>query len=216
MSGRLAQFTAPHPSTPPDWQPDWNLAPGARVLILRKQQGRLDAATVLWNLTPGWLKDLSRASFNARAELLHEKPMFKQALAQRRCLIPVNGYYLWKSNGTRKHPWYLRRREGGLALAGIWERYQLDDGQYWDSCALITVPAKGLPAKLAERMPVTFNSGEQAIWLAEATPVAALQPLLLNAEAQVEMIHPVATAVSSPATKGPHCCNPSGPIQTLN
>ena len=80
MTGRLAQFTPPHASTPTDWKPDWNLPPGGRVLILRKQQGRLECVPVLWNLTPGWLKDLSRASFNARAEFLNEKPMFKLSL----------------------------------------------------------------------------------------------------------------------------------------
>jgi putative SOS response-associated peptidase YedK len=201
---------------PANWQPQWNLPPGRQILILRKEQGKLECASVLWNLTPGWLKDLSRAAFSARAESLQERAMFKQALHQRRCLIPVDGYFLWKVDGKRKHPWYLRRRSGGLALAGLWERYTLDDGLYWDSCALITAPASGLPGTLSDRMPVALTTAQQAIWLAAATPPSALLPLLLNATAQIEMIHPVTTAVSSPATLGPHCCNPSGAIQTLN
>ena len=93
-----------------------------------------------------------------------------------------------------------------------WERYSLDDGSYWDSCALITVPAKGLPARLGERMPVTLNSGEQAIWLAAATAASHLQPLLFNANSQVSMMHPVNPAMSSPATQGAQCCTPSGKI----
>ncbi|OWL91105.1 SOS response-associated peptidase [Halopseudomonas aestusnigri] len=216
MSGRLAQFNQPHTTMPDDWKPQWNIAPGKPLLILRKTAGQLECASVLWNLTPGWLKDLSRASFSARAEYLHEKPMFRQAFAQRRCILPVDGYFLWLQQGQRKHPWYLRRKEGGLALAGIWERYQLDDGQYWDSCALITVPAKGLASRMSDRMPAALNSAEQAIWLAESTAVTALQPLLLNADSRIEMAYPVSTAVSNPATQGPHCCSPAGPAQTLN
>ena len=107
MSGRLAQFSPPHSDLPADWKPNWNLAPGKPLLILRKQAGQIECVKALWNLTPSWLTDLSRASFSARAEYLHEKPMFRQAFAQRRCLIPVDGYFLWLQQGARKQPWYL-------------------------------------------------------------------------------------------------------------
>ncbi|KAA0694765.1 SOS response-associated peptidase [Halopseudomonas laoshanensis] len=214
MSGRLAQFTPPVAVMPEGWRPAWNIAPGKPLLILRKTAGNLECASVLWNLTPTWLKQLDRAAFSAKAEFLHEKPMFGQALAQRRCLIPVDGFFVWQVQGKRKQPWYLRSQKGGLTLAGLWERYSLDDGSYWDSCALITVPAKGLPARLGERMPVTLNSGEQAIWLANATATSHLQPLLLNASSLVGMMHPVNPAMSSPGTQGAQCCTPSGRVIT--
>ncbi len=210
MTGRIAQFNAPAPDLPAGWRPNWNLSPGNRILILRKTDSRLECTEVLWNLTPGWLRDLSRAPFSAQAEFLHDKPMFREPLVQRRCLIPVDGFYVWQPQGQRKQPWYLRRENGGLALAALWDRYALDDGTFWDSCALITAPAKGLPARLGERMPVTLNRAEQAIWLASATAPGALQPLLLNADSQVQLMYPVNPAVSSPATQGPHCCNPIG------
>lgn len=212
MTGRLAQFTPTRPAPPESWTPGWNIAPGKRLLILRKAAGTLQSVEVLWNLTPDWLRDLSRASFSANAENLAERPMFRQALAERRCLIPVDGFFLWQQQGQRKQPYYLRRRSGTLAIAGLWERYRLDDGSEWDSCALITAPAKGLAARLGPRMPVTLNSAEQAVWLASATAVAALQPLLLNAESRVEMMHPVATAVGNPNAVGAQCCAPTGQI----
>lgn len=89
MTGRLAQFTPTQPAPPPGWKPGWNIAPGKRLLILRKTAGSMECAEVLWNLTPDWLRDLSRASFSANAEHLAERPMFRQALTERRCLIPV-------------------------------------------------------------------------------------------------------------------------------
>ncbi len=212
MTGRLAQFTAPTREPPAGWAPSWNLSPGQRLLILRRTEQGSETVEVLWRLTPGWLKDLSRAPFNVQAETLHDKPMYRQALVARRCIVPVDGFYLWKQIGQRKQPWYLRRREGGLALAGLWERYSLDDGSVWDSCAVITAPASGLAARLSDRMPVSLNSAEQAIWLASATAPSALQPLLLNAVPRVQMMYPVTPAVSSPATRGAHCCTPSGPV----
>lgn len=210
MTGRLAQFTPTQPAPPESWQPNWNVSPGRRLLILRKNAQRMECAEVLWNLTPDWLTDLSKASFSAHAEHLAERPMFRQALAERRCLIPVDGFYVWQQQGQRKQPWYLRRRTGALAIAGLWERYRLDDGSEWDSCALITAPAKGLAARLASRMPVTLNSAEQAIWLASATGASALQPLLLNADARVEMMYPVGTAIGNPNAAGAQCCTPTG------
>lgn len=216
MSGRLAQFSAPVPDTPRDWKPQWNLAPGQRLLILRKNGGKLECQLALWNLTPTWLRQLDRAAFSAQAEFVHEKPMFAQALSQRRCIIPVDGFFIWQSQGKRKQPWYLRRQQGGLAIAGLWERYSLEDGSYWDSCALVTAPAKGLPARLSARMPVTLSATEQALWLASATAVGALQPLLLNAESRVTMMHPVNPAMSSPNTTGAQCCAPSGQAVLLD
>lgn len=216
MSGRLAQFSAPVKDTPRDWKPQWNVAPGQQLLILRKSSGTVACDSVLWNLTPSWLRQLDRAAFSAQAEYLHEKPMFAQAFSQRRCIIPVDGFFIWHAQGKRKQPWYLRKQQGGLAIAGLWERYTLDDGTFWDSCALVTAPAKGLPAHISARMPVTFNSSEQAVWLASATAVSALQPLLLNADSKVAMMHPVSPAMSSPATAGAQCCAPSGRAVTLD
>ena len=91
MAGRLAQFTPPVADVPEDWKPAWNISPGQRLLILRKVDNQLECARVLWNLTPAWLKDLSRTPFSINAEVMHDKPMFRQPLVERRCLIPVDG-----------------------------------------------------------------------------------------------------------------------------
>lgn len=210
MSGRLAQFSAPLANVPEEWRPSWNISPGNRVLILRRVDNQLECVKVLWKLTPSWLRDLSRTPFAAQAEFLHNKPMFRQALERRRCLIPVDGFYAWRQQGQRKQPWYLRSEHHGLAIAGLWERYTLDKETSWDSCALITAPAKGLPAGLSERMPVTLNPAEQAIWLSDDTAHNALQPLLLNAESRVQLMYPVNPAVSDPANDGPQVCSPTG------
>jgi putative SOS response-associated peptidase YedK len=35
----------------------------------------------------------ARKRINARAETAHERPMFKKALAHRRCLVAADGFY---------------------------------------------------------------------------------------------------------------------------
>jgi putative SOS response-associated peptidase YedK len=77
-------------------QAQWNISPGASVLIQRQLDGQQQLAKARWGLTPAWLTDLSRTPAHARAETLAEQPMFREAFRQRRCLMPANGFYEWR------------------------------------------------------------------------------------------------------------------------
>jgi putative SOS response-associated peptidase YedK len=55
------------------------------------------------------LKELRMATFNARAETVETKPVFRDAFKRTRCLIPMSGYY---ETPSRKQPWYFTARDG--------------------------------------------------------------------------------------------------------
>jgi len=42
---------------------------------------------------------------NCKSETAREKPLFKNSWQRRRCLIPADGFYEWKQEGTRKQPY---------------------------------------------------------------------------------------------------------------
>jgi len=71
-----------------------------------------------WGLVPYWwsksLKKLRLATFNARAETVATKPMFRDAFKSKRCLLPATGYYEWQHiPGVKQpQPWYFTRRDG--------------------------------------------------------------------------------------------------------
>src|SRR2546430_6040647 len=75
-----------------------------------------------WQLIPPWwkksLKELP-ATFNARAETVAEKPMFRDAFRRSRCLIPASGYYEWQDTPGGKQPYCFTRRDGApVTIAG--------------------------------------------------------------------------------------------------
>ncbi len=67
---------------------------------------------------PSWWKKPLRelpATFNARAETIAEKLMFRSAFAASRCIIPASGFYEWTGAKGAKTPHYFRRATAGLS-----------------------------------------------------------------------------------------------------
>ena len=77
-----------------------------------------------------WLGlECRRVLFRSRAESLDERPMFREALAERRCLVPVTGIYVWQAGLRGKQPFLVTHTDRSpLMLAGIWSRYAPDLG----------------------------------------------------------------------------------------
>ena len=170
--------------TPPaEWVPRYNIAPSQRVLALREDsRGKRELAMLSWGLLPAWSHDASPShrAFNARAETLEQKPAFKVPFHERRCLILASGFYEWLRGSAKKRPVYFRFREP-LAFAGLWDRWEKNGAAAFDSCAIVTVVANDVIARVSERMPAILGRAEQACWLdAKATHSqlhGLLQPL---------------------------------------
>jgi putative SOS response-associated peptidase YedK len=99
---------------PRNLAPRYNIAPTTQIEVLRPAEtGGNELVQMRWGLVPGWwkkpLKDLP-ATFNARAETVAEKPMFRTAFKTRRCIIPASGFYEWTGNaGARTLHHFFRR-----------------------------------------------------------------------------------------------------------
>ncbi|WP_275628668.1 SOS response-associated peptidase [Pseudomonas sp. 273] len=205
MTARFALFRwtrelAELPGFPKDHPPHWNLAPGAQLLMLREEAGARRAGLARWGLTPAWLTDLSRTPAHARAETLAEQPMFREAFARRRCLVPANGFYEW--HGVRKRPYWLAGASGLSYFAAVWEAYPVD-GHTWLSLALVTQAAGPM------RRPLLLESEEErALWLGDETPVPKLLSLLARPQVRLRE-QALASIVNDPACDGPECLTPA-------
>ncbi|TDO01124.1 MULTISPECIES: SOS response-associated peptidase [Halomonas] len=190
-----------------------NLAPRRPLSILRLEGGRLRLVNAFWGLTPPWLKVLDHAPHCARAEALTSRPMFCEAFGARRCLIPVSGVYVWKSQPRFKQPFLVTRVDRGpLLLAGLWCRFHTTLSAYTDSMALITVPTGPLLAPLTDRLPAVIDPGAARHWLDPRTPPVQAQTLLAPAPGELLGAFPVSRQVNDPANQDPACAHPTGPM----
>jgi len=86
-------------SDEPDWSPRFNIAPTQPVPVIRQnpKEPRRELSLMRWGLIPSWAKDISGAAMmiNARSETAPTKPAFRDPLANRRCLVPADGFYEW-------------------------------------------------------------------------------------------------------------------------
>ncbi len=205
MCGRYALFRwspafAALPGFPAGQQAQWNISPGAQVLIQRQLDGQMTLARARWGLTPPWLTDMTRTPAHARAETLIEQPMFRDAFRLRRCLLPANGFYEWRGT-ARKRPYWLTPGEGSsLFFAAIWEAYPVQE-QVWLSTAVVT------QAALNQRRPLILDAAGQDAWLNPDTPQDELQSLLLSPAAALRE-RVLANFVNDPKLNAPECLTP--------
>ncbi|MBS1185829.1 MAG: hypothetical protein H6R09_1430 [Proteobacteria bacterium] len=213
MCGRYALTSSPaviaerfHLLWTPELAPHYNIAPGQAIPVVRETgQGR-ELAFLRWGLIPSWAKEASIGMrlINARGETLADKPAFRSAYRQRRCLIPADAFYEWKAIAGRKQPYCIRLRdEGPFGMAGLWEHWKAPDGQTVESCTIVTVDANALIAQLHDRMPLIVAPEDYDAWL------TAESKELPHAVAAGDMrYHPVSPLVSNARNDVPACLEP--------
>ena len=141
--------------------PDWVLRQSYRTRELRFEQFQ-------WGLLPSWTKNpkSARRPINARAETVAERPMFRDLLRQRRCAVPIDGYYEWRTTSSGKIPFWFSLKSGApFFLAGLWDRWHGGKPDAVASYILMTTEPNALAAKVHDRMPVLLHARDVPRWL---------------------------------------------------
>jgi putative SOS response-associated peptidase YedK len=146
---------------------------------------------------------------NARAETVAEKPAFRSAFRQRRCLVLADGFYEWQQqeNKKQKQPYYIRFQDGcPFAFAGLWEHWENADGEKIESCTLLTTEPNDLMRPIHNRMPVILDPKDYDLWLdLEVKKPELLKPLLHPYAAETMMAYPVSKAVNKATNDTVQC-----------
>jgi len=159
----------------PQLEFNWNVSPTTPIYFVKSTDKSGEAREIdiaKWGLIPSWSKDSLRASnaINARSESIAEKPSFRDAFRQRRCIIPVSGYYEWATElgpYPPKQPFYIHNKNDSLlAIAGLYE-YWFDPQTKKEvtTAAIITREATGPLATIHHRMPVFLTPDRWGKWI---------------------------------------------------
>jgi len=187
----------------------YNVCPSQDIpIVANTPQPKIDFAQ--WGLVPSWGGGAARPLINARSETLATKRTFKDALRKRRCLVPADGFYEWKTTPTgQRCPIYFRLKSGKpFAFAGLWEPTRLG-ADLSKTATIITTNSNSLIEPIHDRMPVILMEEDYQRWLdsTEKEPDDLLSMLKSFPPDQMEAFE-VSKLVNSPRNEGPECIQP--------
>ena len=194
--------------------PRWNIAPTQEApALLTGPEGRR-LGPLRWGLIPSWAGDagIGGRLINARSETVHRKRAFRDAFPHRRCLIPADGFYEWRSPetpGGPKTPLWIHPAAGGiLTFAGIWESWRSQRGDVIHTFAILTTAANRWMETMHDRMPVIVFGADRDRWLDGSTPLDQVRSLLRPPPDAGLRARRVSTYVNRPGNEGPRCVEP--------
>ncbi len=193
-------------------EPGYNIAPSQRILSIIHDGEKRRAGYLKWGLVPSWSKDpkIGNKMINARVETASEKPAFRQAFKQRRCLIIADGFYEWQKIGDKKTPMRIQLESGApFAFAGLWEKWQPEVGETLYTCTILTRAANEFMKPIHSRMPVILPQQAEGGWLdPKIQDPRHLQQLLEEFPEDNLEAYEVSDMVNSPRNDTPQCIRP--------
>lgn len=192
------------------WKPRFNIAPTQDAPVVTLRDGTRTLEMMRWGLVPFWAKgDTKKAPLmiNARVEGIDTKPMFRDLLGRKRCLVPADGFFEWKASGKKKQPLWIHPQPRKLvAFAGLWARA----GEL-HSFTIITGTPNSLVAPIHDRMPLVLDRSQWAMWLDPGVDADTAHALLVTPPPDGWRAEPVSPWVNSADHDDPKCIEAEAP-----
>jgi putative SOS response-associated peptidase YedK len=202
------EITGPLPEVPVRY----NIAPTQEVAAVLSEDEERHLEMLRWGLIPSWAKDpgIGNSMINARSETAAEKPSFRRAFKERRCLIPADGFYEWRKENGGKQPYYIRMKDWEpFAFAGLWGIWK-GNGEEVRSCTILTTDANDLVGEIHNRMPVILPPEDYELWLdPDMRETEPLLDLMRPYREDVMEAYPVSRRVNKPSNDEPSCVEPA-------
>ena len=179
----------------------WNGAPSQELLVIRQNHrtGERSLDLLRWGLIPYWCQDPTggRKPINAKSETVARLPMFREAYQERRCILPVDGFYEWCATKQGKQPYAIAMKDRSpFGIAALWENWKEPATQEWvRTFVVLTTPSNDLVGRIHDRMPAILDPARYERWLGlEPDPGDLLVPF-----PSVQLaIWPISRRVNSP------------------
>ena len=184
-------------------RPRYNAAPSQELFVIRENHktGERSLDIIKWGLIPHGCTDPrgGRRPINAKAESISRLPMFRNAYAQRRCIVPVDGFFEWRAikAARAKQPYAIAMKDGSpFGLASLWENWRNPTTGNWErTFVIITVPSNELVGRIHNRMPAILEPAGYERWLGlEPDP----HDLLITYPSEPMTMWPISRRVNAP------------------
>lgn len=170
------------------FEPNYNITPGTLLPVIYTEDGERQVNAFHWGMIPEGAESEKEGleQINTPVEKLEEKPALKEAFQNRRCIIPANGFYKWKTSKKKSTPFYIRLLSNRvMGLAGIYSIWKSASGRDVYSFSILTTEANALVQPVDDRMPAILRAENFDIWLDEKkvdteTVMGLLKPLSLT------------------------------------
>lgn len=181
-----------------------------------------------FGFTPRWAKK-QFYTINARSEGDHntandprytgamgilQKPMFRQSIRDRRCLIIADAFIEGpeREKLTRPYLVYPRAGERPMALAGIWDEWtDPSSGEVLRSFAILTTVANNLMQAIGHhRSPVVLEPDAERAWVDVSTPLHDITALMRPCGDGRLNAYPISPDIRDPRANGSDLLAPIG------
>jgi putative SOS response-associated peptidase YedK len=164
-------------------------------------------------MIPAWARDASGSAqtINARSETAATRPAFRDALASRRCLVPVKrvcpsgcGRARRNSRTVLKSMTGSYSRSRGCGTAG-----KTRMANWIKSCSILTTTPNAVTSTVHDRMPVILDRADYDLWVDPGMKnVNALSEMLKPYDARTMRCYPVSSRINRVANDDAECCLP--------
>jgi len=206
------QFLNKKPLKLAAFKPNYNMSPTQEAPAVRVMDGARDVDTMTWGLIPEWSPEFKMkfSTINARSEGVFESRLYKKPILQRRCIIPVSGFFEWKKERTAKRPFKIFLKDSPImSMAGIWTAWRAGTAEEQRSFSIMTTSANSFMEKIHDRMPVILEQKQFDEWLdPEVHEQEAISTMLKPCPAKWLESAEVSTLVNKPANNRPEVLEP--------
>ncbi len=199
-----------------EYSSSYNLSPTENAFVVSSTDSKRVLKQMKWGLIPSWTKPDRAGSglINARFESLNEKPSFRSSYRQRRCIVPVTGFYEWRKEGKQKIPYFIscgKDSDGEfnpMLLCGIYDSWISPDGEVVTTFTVITREASGEMKPIHERMPLILDRENIGLWIGNDYSHELHADIISGFDASKLEIYRVSDSVNSHSNKTERCIEP--------
>jgi putative SOS response-associated peptidase YedK len=150
-------------------KPRYNIVPASKTPVVVHSGTKTELVSMRWGLVTEGAKDFNAIfrykTFNIMAEKVFSKATWDKAVHERRCIIPVNGFYMVRADDAGE-AYFFNDPEGSLmALAGVYTPGSDPDDPNQRTFTLLTTESNETMPLPFKRMPLVLRKENESIWI---------------------------------------------------